>query len=151
MRKMSFLVASGAMILASSPSLAAPCPISREEGQKFLAALPKLGTEHCSYPCSSAVKHDATGLKIFGVQPIAVVEQTQMKRLSSVIFVLPGALSTHTGAYKKAFPSGKCGYYGGSCEASMGKAPEGALRQVLLNSGMGPTETRLLCNFEYMD
>lgn len=152
MRKPLFFVTSAALLMATSPALAGPCPATRAEGQKIITGLTKLGSAHCSYPCSDAIKYNApAGLTIFGVQPLAVVEQRERASgLSSVIFILPGPLSKFTGAFRKTFAGGNCNNYGGSCETSMRPA-EGGLRQVVLNAAAEPNQTRLMCNFVFMD
>lgn len=152
MRRLSLLAAGAAMFLTSSPSLAAPCPASREEAQKFLAGLSRLGDERCFYPCFKSSKYDAAGLKILGVQPLAAFDKHERATgLSAVVFILPGALGKYAAAYKKAFPGGTCDSSGEHCYHTVQKAGENALRQTLLSFDVATKNTYFHCNFELMD
>ncbi|OSZ68249.1 hypothetical protein CAP40_06555 [Sphingomonas sp. IBVSS2] len=140
------------MLLASSPSLAAPCPASREEGRKFLAGLTKLGPEMCFHPCARAFKYDAAGQKALGVQPLAILDRSELQAgLSAVIHVLPGPLGKYAAGFKKAFPGASCNSFGDSCYLVVQNAGENALRQVLLSVDGRTKDTWLHCNFELMD
>jgi hypothetical protein len=152
MRRPLFFVTSAALLMASSPAFAGPCPATRAEGQAFLAGLTNLGKDPCFYPCIKAFKYDAAGQKTFGVQPLSILDRSQQRvGLTSVVFVLPGALGKYSASFRKAFPGTTCPSSGDLCYRTMQKAIENGLRQVELRQTEGDPNSYLHCSFEPMD
>lgn len=151
MRKPLLLATSAALLLASSPALAGPCPATRAEGVAFLVGLPRLGDDMCFYPCQRAYKYDASATKMLGVQPLSISSHSWGKQLMSVIYLLPGTMGRHVAQYKKSFPGPSCQSDGKYCSATVQNRTEGMLQQIELLPDKTGTNTQLHCNFYLAD
>ncbi|NIJ19521.1 hypothetical protein FHS95_001190 [Sphingomonas naasensis] len=151
MRKPPFMLSSAALLLASSPALAGPCPATRAEGVALLMTLPRLGDDICFYPCQRAYKYDANKTTMFGVQPMSISSHSWGKQLMSVEYLLPGSIGNYLSRYRKAFPNPYCDSDGRYCSFSVKGGAEGMLQQVELIPDKTGNNTRLNCNFYFAD
>ena len=152
MRRSIAFGAAFSLILVTSPALASPCPKDREAAAALIESLPELEDASCSYPCADAYDYDASGLTILGVKPDRVQRRLERsKEIQSVIFQLPGRLSRHSAAFKKAFSQSTCASYGDHCWWTEQNRADDKLVQVNLFDNPRKNTTDLHCNFEFLD